>query len=124
MKFCLDKEGVLNLNAHIVYGEDGAKEKGYVVVDVPEDYKDCCSGDFIDFKFSVERYNSRKQKENNQFRIIEINKWFQEYDNQVKQYERCKRLGIEFDKDIVELDNQAKVYQEELRSLKEVSNGN
>ena len=50
-------------------------------------------------------------------RIYEIRTWFEEYDNQVKQYERCVRLGIEFDKDIVELDNQAKAYQEELRTL-------
>lgn len=51
-------------------------------------------------------------------RIAEIKTWFAEYDNQVKQYQRCVRLGLEFDKDIVELDNQAKVYQEELRELK------
>ena len=54
---------------------------------------------------------------NKQQRIYEIRTWFDEYDNQVKQYERCVRLGIEFDKDIVELDNQAKAYQEELRIL-------
>lgn len=50
-------------------------------------------------------------------RIYEIRAWFEEYDNQVKQYERCKRLGIDFDKDMVELDNQAQVYQNELRPL-------
>ena len=56
-------------------------------------------------------------EERKQQRIYEIRTWFEEYDNQVKQYERCVRLGIEFDKDIVELDNQAKAYQEELRTL-------
>lgn len=35
--------------------------------------------------------------------------WFEEYDNQVKQYNRCQRLGIEYDKDIKQLDNQARV---------------
>lgn len=50
-----------------------------------------------------------------QERITEIKMWFEEYDNQVKQYQRCVRLGIDFDKDIVELDNQAKAHQEELR---------
>lgn len=58
------------------------------------------------------------EEERQQQRIYEIKTWFEEYDNQVKQYERCVRLGIEFDKDIVELDNQAKEYQEELRSLR------
>lgn len=74
----------------------------------------------------VDYDNSNDLKEEaKQIRISEIKLWFEEYDNQVKQYERCVRLGIEFDKDIVELDNQAKVYQEELRQLKlEVSNGN
>ena len=57
------------------------------------------------------------EEELKQKRIYEIRTWFDEYDNQVKQYERCVRLGIEFDKDIVELDNQAKAYQEELRTL-------
>ena len=34
--------------------------------------------------------------------------WFEEYDNQVKQYNRCQRMGITYDKDIKQLDNQAK----------------
>ena len=34
--------------------------------------------------------------------------WFEEYDNQVKQYNRCQRLGIAYDKDIKQLDNQAR----------------
>jgi hypothetical protein len=33
--------------------------------------------------------------------------WFDEYDNQVKQYQRCVRLGILYDRDIDALDNQA-----------------
>lgn len=68
-------------------------------------------------------YESEEYKKSR--RLAEIKRWFEEYDNQVKQYERCVRLGIEFDKDIVKLDNQAKAYQEELRQLElEVSNGN
>ena len=34
--------------------------------------------------------------------------WFEEYDNQVKQYNRCQRMGITYDKDIKQLDNQAR----------------
>ena len=52
--------------------------------------------------------------------LQEIDKWFKEYDNQVKQYQRCQRIGIEFDKDIVELDNQAKSYQERIREIKDL----
>lgn len=118
MKVCL-KENEFNPSFITLYGEEKAKQQGYIIAEVTQGYEDCEFEDFINFVFSVERYNARKKKEKNQKRIIEINKWFQEYDNQVKQYERCKRLGIEFDKDIVELDNQAKVYQEELRQLKQ-----
>lgn len=70
-------------------------------------------------KDNLEKFNQILKKEKNTERIAEIKLWFEEYDNQVKQYERCRRLGIEFDKDIVELDNQAKAYQEELRQLKQ-----
>lgn len=65
----------------------------------------------------IQVYVLYTEEELKQNRIYEIRTWFEEYDNQVKQYERCVRLGIEFDKDIVELDNQAKTYQEELRTL-------
>jgi hypothetical protein len=88
----------------------------YTKVEIEDKYADCINKDFNeDLTFSVEKYNARKQKEVNQKRIAEIKIWFKEYDNQVKQYQRCIRLGIDFDKDIIELDNQAKAYQEELR---------
>ena len=44
--------------------------------------------------------------------------WFEEYDNQVKQYERCVRLNIEFDKDINELDRQATENQYRIREIR------
>lgn len=44
--------------------------------------------------------------------------WFEGYDNQVKQYERCLRLGIEFDKNIEELDAQATVNQKRIAELR------
>lgn len=44
--------------------------------------------------------------------------WFEEYDNQVKQYQRCQRLGIEYDRDIVELDNQAKTNAERITEIR------
>lgn len=44
--------------------------------------------------------------------------WFEEYDNQVKQYNRCQRLGIAYDKDIKELDSQAKVNAERITEIR------
>ena len=118
MKICL-KENEFNPSFIVLYGEEKAKEQGYIIVEIDDQYSDCCFEDFENFVFSVEKYNARNTKQNNQKRIVEIKLWFEEYDNQVKQYERCKRLGIEFDKDMVELDNQANAYQEELRQLKQ-----
>ena len=48
------------------------------------------------------------EKEQNENELRELLHWFNYYDNQVNQYNRCQRLGILFDKDIKELDNQAK----------------
>lgn len=46
--------------------------------------------------------------------------WFEKYDNQVKQYERCKRLGTEFDKDINELDAQATINQKRIAEIRKI----
>lgn len=53
----------------------------------------------------------------------ELENWFNEYDNQVKQYSRCQRLGIEFDKDITELDNQAKINAERITEIRNILKG-
>lgn len=47
------------------------------------------------------------EKELAKIELNELLKWFEEYDNQVKQYERCTRLNIEYDKDINAFDIQA-----------------
>ena len=44
--------------------------------------------------------------------------WFEEYDNQVKQYNRCQRMGIAYDKDIEELDSQAKVNADRITEIR------
>lgn len=58
-----------------------------------------------------------------QKQLSELYAWFEEYDNQVKQYQRCQRLGIEFDKDINELDNQAKIKAEIITELRKITGG-
>ena len=50
--------------------------------------------------------------------LYSLLKWFEEYDKQVMQYQRCKRLGIEFDKDINELDTQAKANAERITEIR------
>lgn len=53
--------------------------------------------------------------------IREIETWFSEYDNQVKQYERCVRLSLPYDNklgSIEELDNQAVIKAQRLSELR------
>lgn len=50
--------------------------------------------------------------------LEELEKWFEEYDKQVIQYQRSLRLGIEFDKDINELDEQAVVNAARIKELR------
>ena len=72
----------------------------------------------IDNKIVAE-YHQQTEEEKLEQEKQEILQWFEEYDNQVKQYERCVRLGVEFDKDIEELDNKATEKQLRLREIKE-----
>jgi hypothetical protein len=52
---------------------DNYIENGFAKVELDDQYKDCNYFDFNeDLTFSVEKYNARKQKENNQLRINEI----------------------------------------------------
>lgn len=82
----------------------------------------CESPEFICKEVSQEEYELFMQKQNEELELqkelTEIEIWFNWYDNQVSQYNRCQRLGIEFDKDINELDNQAKVNQERIAELR------
>ena len=70
----------------------------------------------------LDKQNINKEISELQKEINEINVWFEWYDGQVKQYERCVRLGIDFDKDIAELDQQAADYQLKIRELNEQIN--
>ena len=47
-----------------------------------------------DEQITIERHNLNNE-------LLRLIQWFEEYDNQVKQYQRCQRLGIEYDRDIV-----------------------
>lgn len=92
---------------------------GFILINIDDKYADCEDPDFNeDFTFNIEKYNARKQSYLYEEQLNELETWFNWYDNQVAQYNRCQRLGIEFDKDINELDNQAKVNQERIAELR------
>lgn len=122
-KVCI-KGKEFNTNYHLVYGEEKAIADGYSVFEVPQGCEDCVFEDFDNNGFNVELYNARKEREINFLKFTqeqqELLDWFEEYDKQVMQYQRCVRLGVEFDKDIVELDNQASINQARLREINQL----
>ena len=65
------------------------------------------------------KYTQQELYENELYDLI---KWFDKYDLQVKQYNRCQRLGLEFDKNIKELDNQATINQRRIAELRKLLN--
>ena len=71
MKVCIKEN---EFNPSLLYqgwcDEQKALEMGYKIVEAPND---CAAEDFINLQFSQERYNARKNKENNSERIAELN---------------------------------------------------
>lgn len=68
---------------------------------------------------SIENMNKVVTLENE---LIELENWFNYYDNQINQYNRNQRLNLIFDKDIVELDNEAKEKQLRIREIRDILN--
>lgn len=90
-------------------------------------YYDCVREDFDkNYNFDIVKYNQRKNNEVKeqelQQELNSLYEWFNEYDNQIKQYERCQRLGIEFDKNIEKLDNQATINQKRIAEIRQILN--
>lgn len=55
--------------------------------------------------------------------LRDLDTWFNEYDNQVKQYSRCQRLGTEYDKDIKTLDEQATINASRISEIRTLLKG-
>jgi hypothetical protein len=87
MKICIkDNE----FNPTLLYqewcSEETAIEMGYAIIEVDEKYADCCFEDFNkDLTFDVEKYDARKQKEIDQFRIAEITLRLEKLDQDFRQ---------------------------------------
>lgn len=55
--------------------------------------------------------------------MAKLEQWFNNYDLQVKQYERATRLGETFDKDIKMLDNEAREKASRVKELRKLLEG-
>ena len=70
MKVCIkEKEFNPSLLSQEWCDEQKAIEMGYTIVEAPND---CAADDFVNLQFSQERYNARKNKENNGERITKL----------------------------------------------------
>ncbi len=91
--------------------------------EVPSDFNDLYYAYYIDNGVLIKDISKLEEKNNKESLLEELNsieEWFYEYDNQVKQYERCSRLGIAFDKDISDLDKDAAKKQSRIREIKNI----
>lgn len=78
MKICI-KGNEFNSNYHLVYGEEKAIKDGYIIVEIPQGYEDCCYSDIENGVFSIEKYNARKERILKQNEMIELETWFDSY---------------------------------------------
>ena len=132
MKRIAIKENCLDTTLLDRVSEQTAISLGYYIIEVEDilvtrSETDC---KLQDFDYTDNKFIFNKDKYNNRINAISLKEeqeqlidWFEEYDNQVKQYQRCIRLGIEYDKDIVELDNQAKINQERIKEIRNILKG-
>lgn len=119
MKVCL-KENEFNPSFISLYGEEKAKEQGYIIVDVGERY-DTAREDFDGFIFNIDKYNARKEKAKYiQYEFIVIGKIR-------KRYTIDQELAILRQRDVKPTEfaeYNAYVEQCKLEAKQEVSNGN
>lgn len=75
-------------------------------------------------KFQIQEVKPYQKTQEELYRddLISIEKWFDYYDQQVMQYNRCIRMGISYDKDINELDNQAVLNANRITELRSLLN--
>lgn len=74
MKICIKED---EFNPSLLYqnwcSEESAINMGYTIIEIEDQYKDCDYQDFNeDLTFSVEKYNARKQRENERLYVDNI----------------------------------------------------
>lgn len=82
-------------------------------IEIEESYKDCCFADFNeDLTFSIDKYNARKENENNQFKVATIKARLEQLSHDIVQ----TLAGAEIE-DIEERQKEFQSLHNELRCL-------
>ena len=134
MKIAIRKEpnGSIYIAKNVLkrFDEESLKKPPYNYSFVEVENEDCEPIDFNDdLTFNFEKYNTRKQKEINQNKILELDNWFKtKYREYNEMLTRRKELGIEdviVDEfrnktyhNLIELYEEAEVVAKEIRELR------
>lgn len=103
--------------------ENGGEDVAWVV-DVPAVEAQDAWDEYEAIQVYVPYTESELKERTERKELVDLERWFTEvYDAQVKQYERCKRLGIEYDNKygtIEELDKQATANAKRISELRNI----
>lgn len=99
----------------------GALYRGRVPEDFDEENFDCWKIEEDTLTFDENRQCALSEEVSDREELAELLDWFNRYDRQVMEYQRCSRLGQAYNGDISELDQQAIEKQQRIRALRERS---
>lgn len=121
------KVGIKIINDNVILNTINPT-KDFEILEIDDKYSDCQPLDFCleTLKFSIEKYNDRKQKEIDIIRIEELTNWFNNYfDKQLKQSLWQDDFKPSYDtffkreyKDINDLKTQAQVVRNQIKELR------
>lgn len=114
----LDKDDYL-----IGYGGEPAGDRCVEVESVPEEvtfHMECYRYVDGEFVLDEDRLRAVQAAITAERELRPVIAWFDWYDEQCIQYQRCQRLGVKFDKDIAELDAQANENAARVKELRKI----
>ncbi|WP_294468399.1 DUF2977 domain-containing protein [uncultured Anaerofustis sp.] len=115
----------LNENDFVVgYSTMGGIDGGIDYIgNVPDDFEDQYYAYYLKNDILIKDDSKIIQRQHRKDLIMELEElylWFEEYDNQIKQFNRCSRMGISYDRDITKLDSEAKSKQLRIREIRNI----
>ena len=124
MYYQLDENGYLCAYFFDTVLPGGVLYRGRVPEDFDEESFDCWKIEEDTLTFDESRQRARREGASDREELAELMAWFEQYDRQVMEYQRCSRLGQAYDRDIDKLDQEAMEKQQRIRALRERSGRN
>lgn len=121
MYYKLDENGYLCACSFDTVLPGGELYRGRVPEDFDEENFDCWKIEEDTLTFDENRQRAIGEEAADIEELAELLDWFDQYDRQVMEYQRCSRLGQAYDRDINQLDQEAIEKQQRVRVLRERS---